>query len=94
MARRAPSWPCYWPNARKAVSTSGSATPSRIFPRADCFQLETSHGCFTAPALVLATGGLLIPKMGATGFAYDVARRFGLRVIEPRPGLVPLEGHA
>jgi predicted flavoprotein YhiN len=40
--------------------------------RADCFRLETGHGCFTASALVLATGGLSIPKMGATGFAYDV----------------------
>ena len=47
-------------------------------------------GCFTASALVLATGGLSIPKMGATGFAYDVARRFGLRIVEPLPGLVPL----
>jgi predicted Rossmann fold flavoprotein len=43
-----------------------------------------------APALVLATGGPSIPKMGATGFAYDVARRFGLKVVEPRPALVPL----
>ena len=59
--------------------------------RADCFRLETSHGCFTASALVLATGGLSIPKMGATGFAYDVARRFGLGVTEPLPGLVPLK---
>jgi predicted Rossmann fold flavoprotein len=48
--------------------------------RSDCFRLETSHGCFTASALVLATGGLSIPKMGATGFAYDVARRFGLGI--------------
>ena len=40
--------------------------------------------------LVLATGGLSIPKMGATGFAYDVARRFGLRITEPLPALVPL----
>jgi len=40
--------------------------------------------------LVVATGGLSIPKMGATGLAYDLARQFGLRVIEPRPGLVPL----
>jgi predicted Rossmann fold flavoprotein len=39
---------------------------------------------------VLATGGLSIPKLGATGFAYDIARRFDLSVIEPRPGLVPL----
>ena len=43
-----------------------------------------------APALVLATGGLSIPKLGATGFAYDVARRFGLKIVEPRPALVPL----
>jgi predicted Rossmann fold flavoprotein len=42
-----------------------------------------------APKLVLATGGPSIPKMGATGFAYDVARRFGLKIVEPRPALVP-----
>jgi predicted Rossmann fold flavoprotein len=40
--------------------------------------------------LVIATGGLSIPKMGASGFAYDLARRFGLEIIEPRPGLVAL----
>ncbi|TPG14547.1 NAD(P)/FAD-dependent oxidoreductase [Sphingomonas oligophenolica] len=44
----------------------------------------------TAPSLVLATGGPSIPKLGATGFAYDVARRFGLKIVEPRPALVPL----
>jgi hypothetical protein len=44
----------------------------------------------TAPALVIATGGPSIPKMGATGFAYDLARKFGLKVVEPRPALVPL----
>ncbi|MBW4331545.1 NAD(P)/FAD-dependent oxidoreductase [Stakelama sp. CBK3Z-3] len=43
-----------------------------------------------APALVIATGGPSIPKMGASGFAYDLARRFGLKVVEPRPALVPL----
>ena len=43
-----------------------------------------------APALVIATGGPSIPKIGATGFAYDLARRFGLKVVEPRPALVPL----
>ncbi len=58
--------------------------------RTDRFRLETSGGRFTAATLVLATGGLSIPKMGATGFAYDVARRFGLRITEPLPGLVPL----
>ena len=44
----------------------------------------------TARNLVLATGGKSIPKMGATGFAYDVAKQFGLDIITPRPGLVPL----
>jgi hypothetical protein len=43
-----------------------------------------------APRLVIATGGPSIPKMGATGFAYDLARQFGLKVVEPRPALVPL----
>lgn len=42
-----------------------------------------------APALVLATGGLSIPRMGATGFAHDIARRFGLPVVQTRPALVP-----
>ena len=44
----------------------------------------------SAPSLVIATGGPSIPKMGATGYAYDLARRFGLKVVEPRPALVPL----
>jgi predicted Rossmann fold flavoprotein len=50
------------------------------------------HGDETAnaPALVIATGGPSIPKMGATGFAYDLAQRFGLALVEPRPALVPL----
>jgi predicted Rossmann fold flavoprotein len=56
---------------------------------ADSFCLPTSRGSFTASALVLATGGLSIPKMGATGLSYDVARRFGLRIVEPLPALVP-----
>jgi predicted Rossmann fold flavoprotein len=47
-------------------------------------------GGATAPALVIATGGPSIPKLGATGIAYDLARRFGLKVVEPRPALVPL----
>ncbi len=52
--------------------------------------VSTSAGEFRAGALVVATGGLSIPKLGATGLAYDLARQFGLRVIEPRPALVPL----
>ena len=90
-ARRAPSSPCCWPNARKAVSTSGSVRPSRIFPAQTASGWRPARAASPPPALVLATGGLSIPKMGATGFAYDVARRFGLGVTEPLPGLVPLK---
>jgi len=57
--------------------------------RSDRFTVETDHGPFQSGSLVLATGGLSIPKMGASGFAYDAARRFGLRLTETRPGLVP-----
>ena len=59
--------------------------------RAERFRVETQSGAFTAPALVLATGGLSIPKMGATGLSYDIARRFGLRVTQTLPGLVPFK---
>jgi predicted Rossmann fold flavoprotein len=61
--------------------------------KADRFAVGTDKGDFTAPAVVLATGGLSIPKMGATGFTHDVARRFGLRVTQTRPALVPLTAH-
>ena len=57
--------------------------------KSDRFTMRTDHGDFDAAAVVLATGGLSIPKMGATGFAHDIARRFGLAVTEARPGLVP-----
>ena len=54
------------------------------------FRVAQGGRVFAAPALVIATGGPSIPKLGATGFAYDLARRFGLKVVEPRPALVPL----
>jgi predicted Rossmann fold flavoprotein len=54
------------------------------------FRVASSHGTFTADALVVATGGLSIPKLGATSLAYELARQFGLSVIPPRPALVPL----
>jgi predicted Rossmann fold flavoprotein len=59
--------------------------------RSDRFYIDTDRGRFSGRSLVLATGGPSIPKMGATGFAYDVARRFGLGIVDPRPGLVPLK---
>jgi predicted Rossmann fold flavoprotein len=62
--------------------------------KAECFAVETSAGIFEAPRLVLATGSLSIPKMGATGFAHDVAKQFGLKIVEPKPGLVPLHAPA
>jgi predicted Rossmann fold flavoprotein len=58
--------------------------------RSGDFNVASSQGDFTAPALVVATGGLSIPRLGATGFAYDLARQFGLEVLPPRPALVPL----
>jgi predicted Rossmann fold flavoprotein len=54
------------------------------------FSVRYGEAAATAPSLVIATGGPSIPKMGATGFAYDLARGFGLKVVEPRPALVPL----
>ena len=54
------------------------------------FIVETDRQVARAPSLVIATGGPSIPKLGATGFAYDLARQFGLKVVEPRPALVPL----
>ncbi len=54
------------------------------------FRVEFGSQALAAPALVIATGGPSIPKMGASGFAYDLARRFGLKVVQPRPALVPL----
>ncbi len=54
------------------------------------FVVHTGNGEFHAPALVVATGGLSIPKMGATAFGYELARQFGLKIREPWPGLVPL----
>jgi predicted Rossmann fold flavoprotein len=54
------------------------------------FQIELSQGPVQCRSLVVATGGKSIPKMGATGFGYDLAARFGLKLTETRPALVPL----
>ena len=55
-----------------------------------CFRVRVGGREHLARALVIATGGPAIPKIGATGFAYDLARQFGLKVVQPRPALVPL----
>ena len=54
------------------------------------FRLRTAQGSFAAPALVVASGGLSIPSLGASGFGYELARRFGHTVLPTRAGLVPL----
>jgi predicted Rossmann fold flavoprotein len=58
--------------------------------KADGFAVRAGDSEFHAPALVVATGGLSIPKMGATSFGYDLAQQFGLKICETRPALVPL----
>lgn len=56
----------------------------------DLFRIETDTGEILASSVVIATGGLSIPKIGATDFAYRIAKQFDLKMVEPRPGLVPL----
>jgi hypothetical protein len=67
----------------RAGSADGGIENSR-------FVLQTSVGEVRCEAVIIATGGLSIPKMGATGFGYELARQFGHAMIEPRPALVPL----
>ena len=57
---------------------------------ADGFEVDTARGTVRAASVIVAAGGKSIPKMGATGYGYDVARAFGLPVLDTRPGLVPL----
>lgn len=66
------------------------ASVNTIEKGAEGFRLETSSGPIKAASVVIATGGLSIPKIGATDFGYRIARQFGLRIVEPRPALVPL----
>jgi len=65
-------------------------TKIREVKRAADFVAHSADAEFHAPALVVAAGGLSIPKVGATSLGYDLARQFGLSIREPRPGLVPL----
>jgi predicted Rossmann fold flavoprotein len=74
--------------AGKVETAFGQA--ATVEHRDGSFQVSLGKDVAQAPALVLASGGLSIPKLGATSFAYDVARSFGLKIVEPRPALVPL----
>jgi hypothetical protein len=62
----------------------------RVGTRGGLFEVATGQGALTARRLVIATGGLSIPKIGASDFGHRVARQFGLRLIPPAPALVPL----
>ncbi|SEG14352.1 hypothetical protein SAMN05421819_1940 [Bryocella elongata] len=74
-----------------ATVTEVRSTPAGDAGQVDArFHLTTSVGDFACESLIIASGGLSIPKMGATGFGYDVARQFGHSIIAPRPALVPL----
>lgn len=62
----------------------------RTISKSDVFEVATDIDTFQSDSLVIASGGLAIPKIGATDFGYRIARQFGLNIIEPRPALVPL----
>lgn len=72
------------PCSLKAIRYSDAA------PEAQRYQVDTGQGTVHAAAVVVATGGLSIPKIGATDMGYRLAKQFNLRMVEPRPGLVPL----
>ena len=72
------------------VETRLRTAVERVERENDGFAVHTSAGAVLARTVVVATGGLSIPKMGATGVGYDVARGFGLRMVEPHAALVPL----
>lgn len=63
--------------------------PGTISKTGDGFVVETQVAPIACKSLVIATGGKSIPKMGSTGYAYDIAKQFGLKIIHPRPALVP-----
>ncbi len=78
-------------NLRDAGAELRLSTTVQTVGRTDAgFALQTTAGALICRNLVLATGGKSIPKMGATGFAYDIARQFRHDIIDPRPALVPL----
>ena len=75
--------PCSVKNiAFSASSTDGTSVSS--------YTIDSSHGQITTLQIVVATGGLSIPKIGATDFGYRLAQQFGVRMVTPRPALVPL----
>jgi predicted Rossmann fold flavoprotein len=75
---------------RVGCALAGASPVEAIEQINEGFRLHTTHGVLICSSLVIATGGPSIPAMGATGFGYDVARRFGIALVPPKPALVPL----
>ncbi len=73
-----------------SVKNMGFSATSQRETVTSSYRIESDRGTVECAAVVVATGGLSIPKIGATDFGYRVARQFGLRLVETRPGLVPL----
>ena len=73
-----------------SVKNIGISATSQRETVTSSYQIESNRGTVECAAVVVATGGLSIPKIGATDFGYRVAKQFGLRLVETRPGLVPL----
>ena len=80
---------CEWAGAEVRMETS----VNKVTENEDGYRLTTSAGELSCESLVVASGGLSIPTMGATGFGYDIARQFGLEVLPTRAGLVPFTLH-
>ncbi len=76
--------------ADAGVRIDTQCSVERVAQTGDGFRVSTTQGQLCAPSLVVATGGLSIPSMGATGFGYELARQFGHTVLPTRAGLVPL----
>ena len=76
--------------AAAGVRIETSCSIERVRHGDSGFHVDTARGVFSAAALVVASGGLSIPSMGASGFGYELARQFGHRVLPTRAGLVPL----
>jgi len=71
------------------VHTQLHTAVQRVETHGKSFRVITATGSYEAGSVVVATGGLSIPKLGATGVGYDIARSFGLHIVEPRAALVP-----
>ena len=79
--------PC---SVKKVTCSVNESDSSLINSVVNSYQIDTDRGLVETPQLVIATGGLSIPKIGATDFGYRIATQFGLRLVEPRAALVPL----